>query len=53
MIDLSLFRNLPFLIGSISGFLSFVAMFANTMLLPFYLQRVLHLEPSGSDADEW
>ncbi len=46
MIDLSLFRNLPFLTGSISGFLSFVAMFANTMLLPFYLQRVLHLEPS-------
>jgi len=46
MIDLSLFRNRPFLIGNLSGGLSFVAMFANTMLLPFYLQGILHYKPS-------
>lgn len=46
MIDLSLFRNRPFLIGNLSGGLSFVAMFANNMLLPFYLQGILHYQPS-------
>jgi len=46
MIDLSLFRNRPFLIGNLSGGLSFVAMFANTMLLPFYLQGILNYKPS-------
>ncbi|HZW83608.1 MAG TPA: MFS transporter, partial [Candidatus Deferrimicrobium sp.] len=46
LIDLSLFRNRPFLIGNLSGFLSFVAMFANTMLLPFYLQQILNYTPS-------
>ena len=33
MIELSLFRNRPFVIGNLCGWLSFVAMFANTMLL--------------------
>ncbi|MBC2724129.1 MFS transporter [Desulfosporosinus sp.] len=46
MIHLSLFRNRPFLIGNLSGGLSFVAMFANTMLLPFYLQGILNYKPS-------
>ena len=46
MIDLSLFRNRPFLIGNLSGGLSFVAMFANNMLLPFYLQGILNYRPS-------
>lgn len=46
MIDLSLFRNRPFLIGNLSGWLSFVAMFANNMLLPFYLQQILNYSPS-------
>jgi EmrB/QacA subfamily drug resistance transporter len=46
LIDLSLFRNRPFMIGNLSGFLSFVAMFANTMLLPFYLQQILNYTPS-------
>ena len=46
MIDLSLFRNRPFLIGNLSGGLSFVAMFANTMILPFYLQGVLNYRPA-------
>jgi len=46
MIDLSLFRNRPFLIGNLSGGLSFVAMFANTMILPFYLQGILNYRPA-------
>lgn len=46
MIDLSLFRNRPFLIGNLSGWLSFVAMFANNMLLPFYLQQILKYTPT-------
>ncbi|PKM76412.1 MAG: MFS transporter [Firmicutes bacterium HGW-Firmicutes-15] len=46
MIALSLFRNRPFIIGNICGWLSFVAMFANTMLLPFYLQQILNYTPS-------
>lgn len=46
LIDLSLFRNRPFLIGNLSGFLSFIAMFSNTMLMPFYLQHILHFQAS-------
>jgi len=46
MINLSLFRNRPFLIGNLSGSLSFVAMFANNMILPFYLQGVLNYKPA-------
>ena len=46
MIDLSLFRNRPFLIGNLSGGLSFTAMFANNMILPFYLQGILHYKPA-------
>ena len=46
MINLSLFRIRPFFIGNITGFLSFVAMFANTMLMPFYLQHVLNYDPT-------
>jgi len=46
MIDLSLFRIRPFFIGNITGLLSFVAMFANVMLMPFYLQHVLNYSPT-------
>ncbi|EGW38033.1 MFS transporter [Desulfosporosinus sp. OT] len=46
MIHLSLFRIRPFFIGNITGFLSFVAMYANTMLMPFYLQHVLNYSPT-------
>lgn len=45
MIDLSLFRNRPFLMGNLSGFLSFTAMFTNIMLMPFYLQHILYYSP--------
>ena len=46
MIDLSIFRIRPFLLGNITGLLSFVAMFANVMLMPFYLQHVLNYSPA-------
>lgn len=46
MIDLSLFKNRPFLIGNLTGWLSFVTMFSNNILLPFYLQQVLHYKPA-------
>ncbi|MHB8126886.1 MAG: MFS transporter [Desulfitobacteriaceae bacterium] len=46
IIDLSLFRNQPFLVGNLSGLLSFVAMFSNVMLMPFYLQHILFYTPS-------
>jgi len=46
MLSLSLFRIRPFLLGSIAGLLSFVAMFANNMILPFYLQHVLLYKPT-------
>ena len=46
MIELSLFKNWPFLAGNLSGLLSFMAMFSNTMLLPFYLHTILSLSPT-------
>ncbi|CUH97260.1 hypothetical protein P22_3387 [Propionispora sp. 2/2-37] len=45
MIDLSLFKIWAFWSGNITGLLSFMAVFSNTMLLPFYLNDVLHLSP--------
>lgn len=45
LIDLGLFRIRAFLFGNLSGYLSFVAMFCNTMLLPFYLQLILGWTP--------
>ncbi|MGI6120031.1 MAG: MFS transporter [Desulfosporosinus sp.] len=46
MIDLSMFRIRPFFIGNLTGLLSFMAMFANTMLMPFFLQHVLKYSPT-------
>ena len=45
MIDLSLFGIWPFLSGNIVAFLTFMSMFANAILLPFYLQGQQHLTP--------
>ena len=46
MIDISLFKIRPYLLGNISGLLSFVSMFCNNILLPFYLQQILGYSPS-------
>ncbi|MGA8754316.1 MFS transporter [Candidatus Deferrimicrobium sp.] len=44
-IKLSLFRERNFTIGNISGMLSYVALFAPMFLLPFYLEKILMLDP--------
>ncbi|HWJ02691.1 MAG TPA: MFS transporter [Verrucomicrobiae bacterium] len=46
LIDISLFRIRAFWAGNLAGLLSFVAMFSNTMLMPFYLQHILGYNPS-------
>ncbi|OIN98601.1 MAG: hypothetical protein AUJ49_13010 [Desulfovibrionaceae bacterium CG1_02_65_16] len=45
MLDFSLFRIWPFLSGNIVAFLSFLSMFTNAILLPFYLHGQQHLSP--------
>ena len=44
-IKLSLFRERNFTIGNVSGMLSYMALFAPLFMLPFYLERVLKLDP--------
>lgn len=46
IIDLSLFNIRPFVFGILAAFLCFVAIYANNLLLPFYLQDVLYYNPS-------
>lgn len=46
MIDLSLFRHWPFLAGNLAALFSFMAMFCNNLLLPFYLTDILNLTPT-------
>jgi EmrB/QacA subfamily drug resistance transporter len=45
MVDLSLFRNRPFSASNASGFLSFIAMFAVILLMPFYMEEILGYNP--------
>jgi EmrB/QacA subfamily drug resistance transporter len=46
LLDLSLFRQRAFSAAIVSSFLSFWALAALSFLLPFYLDRVLHLKPT-------
>ena len=46
MIDPGIFANWPFVAGNLSGLLSFMAIFANTILFPFYLFQVKTLTPA-------
>lgn len=46
IIDLSLFRNWPFLAGNLSGVIFFIATFSYPILMPFYLQNMLFYNPS-------
>jgi EmrB/QacA subfamily drug resistance transporter len=41
LIDLKLFKNTTFLLGNITGMLSYYVLFAVLFLMPFYLQNVL------------
>jgi EmrB/QacA subfamily drug resistance transporter len=40
LIDLRLFKNSTFLLGNVSGMLSYYVLFAVMFLMPFYLERV-------------
>ncbi|WP_378956385.1 MFS transporter [Pelosinus sp. sgz500959] len=46
MIDLSLYKCWPFLAGNLSGLLSFMALFSNVILFPFYLHSILLFSPT-------
>ncbi len=41
LIDLKLFRNATFLLGNLTGMLSYYVLFAVLFLMPFYLENVL------------
>ncbi len=43
MIDLKLFKNGTFLIGNLTGMLSYYVLFAVLFLMPFYLEKVLNV----------
>lgn len=45
MVELSLFQNRPFSASNASGFLSFTAMFAVILLMPFYMDEILGYSP--------
>ncbi|HVX22809.1 MAG TPA: DHA2 family efflux MFS transporter permease subunit [Acidimicrobiales bacterium] len=45
MLDLSLFRRVPFSAGIASGLLSYVVLFGTLFVVPFYLERALGLGP--------
>jgi MFS family permease len=47
LVDLSLFRIPVFSYGLLAGFLSYAAMFTQTLLTPFLLARVLGLSPGS------
>ncbi len=41
LIDLKLFKNATFLLGNLTGMLSYYVLFAIMFMMPFYLQKVL------------
>jgi MFS family permease len=44
IIDLSLFKNWIFLGGNLAGLVSFISMFATTLIMPFYMKGILHFQ---------
>lgn len=46
MLDLSLYRIRTFSAGTGAGFLSFISLFTTTIMIPFYMQYVLHFSAS-------
>ena len=45
LIDLKLFKNSTFLIGNLTGMMSYYVLFAVLFLMPFYLEKVLNYSP--------
>ena len=48
MLDLSLFKRIPFAAGIASGLLSYLVLFGTLFVVPFYLERALHFSPGRS-----
>jgi MFS family permease len=48
MLDFNLFRRIPFAAGITSGLLSYLVLFGTLFVIPFYLERALHLSPGRS-----
>jgi EmrB/QacA subfamily drug resistance transporter len=46
MLDLSLFKRVPFAAGIASGLLSYLVLFGTLFVVPFYLERALHQSPA-------
>lgn len=46
MLELSLFKNWTLLSGNVAGLFSFMAIFSNNIMLPFYLHTILNLSPA-------
>lgn len=46
MLELSIFKNWEFSTGNLAGMLSFMAMFSNTLLLPYFLHDILAFTPA-------
>ena len=46
LIDLSLFKNGTFLIGNLTGMLSYYVLFTVLFLMPFYFENVLNYSPA-------
>lgn len=46
MLDLRLFENRPFTFGNLATIFAFMALFSNNILLPFFLQHILHKPPA-------
>ncbi|MCL6517087.1 MAG: MFS transporter [Alicyclobacillus sp.] len=44
IVDLRLFRKRTFTLGSLTGVLSFTVMYAVLLLIPFYLDNVMHMD---------
>ena len=48
MLDLTLFKRIPFTAGITSGLLSYLVLFGTLFVVPFYLERALHESPGRS-----
>ena len=48
MLDLTLFKRVPFAAGIASGLLSYLVLFGTLFVVPFYLERALHPSPGRS-----
>jgi EmrB/QacA subfamily drug resistance transporter len=48
LLDLSLFKNISFSLGNLTGMLSFAVMYAVLLLIPYYLEHIKGLTPFQS-----